>query len=168
MKLWIIIAILITPWYWSLSVPKNLFETDLKNDIKEAHMTAEWERGKIPNSFTNPFFSNWLGKLVNRRLSIVMENLDIGNYFFSGHPRERVGVEEKQKFFFFQFLLLLVGLTNPHLRKYARFLMIYSLIALAAVFVFKWRSFEQTLPLSIPFIVVMALGLEQIFQRLKR
>jgi len=164
MKAWIIIAMLLTPWFWSLPVPKNLFNLNFKNDIKEAHTTIEWERGKITNSDTNILFSNWLERFIDKRLSIVMENIDIGNYFFSGHPRERVGVEEKQKFFFFQFILFLIGLTNRRLRKYTYFLICYSVIVLSCVFVFKWRSFEGTIPLSIPFVIVIALGLERIFK----
>lgn len=162
MKTWVIVVLLITPWFWPLSLPRNLFEVHLENDIKEAHTKTEWERGKLPNSPVNTVFLNWPEIFVNQRVSVVVENIDIGNYFFSGHPRERVGIEEKQKFFFFQFILLLVGLTNPRLKKYMRFLVIFSLVALAAVFIFKWRSFEQTLPLSVPFIVVIALGLERI------
>ena len=49
-----------------------------------------------------------------------MESMDIGNYFFAGHPRERVGVKEQQKFFFFQFILLIVGFTSPNLKKYKK------------------------------------------------
>jgi len=98
----------------------------------------------------------------------LLENIDIGNYFFAGHPRERVGVEERQKFFFFEFILFLIGLTSPNLKKYGRFLIIYSLIALLAVFIFRWRTFEQTLPLAVPLIVVIALGLEKTYQWLQR
>ena len=97
-----------------------------------------------------------------------MENLDIGNYFFAGHPRERVGIVEKQKFFFFQFVLLLIGFTNKKIKKYKKFLVLYSLTALLAVFIFKWRTFEETVFLTIPFIVVMALGLQKIFSWRKK
>ncbi len=70
--------------------------------------------------------------------------------------------EYNQKFFFFEFLLLLIGLTSKDFKKYGRFLIVYSTFCLVAVFLFRWRTFEQTLPLAIPFIVVMALGLKQI------
>ena len=168
MKVWVVIAILITPWFWSLPVPKNLFAINLGDDIKEARSITVWERGKIAPSPVDKLFVNWIGVFINRRLSILMENLDIGNYFFAGHPRERVGVEERQKFFFFEFILFLIGLTSPNLKKYGRFLIIYSLIALLAVFIFRWRTFEQTLPLAVPLIVVIALGLEKTYQWLQR
>lgn len=162
MKFWIILAVVLTPWFWSLPIPKNLFNINLAQDIKDARTQVEWERGKISSSSSNVLFSNWPERFISQRLSIVMENLDIGNYFFAGHPRERVGVAERQKFFIFEFVLLIIGLTSPYLKKYSKFLIIYSLAALSMVFIFKWRSFTQTLPLAIPFIIVMALGLERI------
>jgi len=167
-KIWFIVALLITPWFWSFPVPRDLFAVDFVKDIKDAHTLTEWERGKIKPSPINRLFVNWVGKFVNKRLNVVMENVDIGNYFFSGHPRERVGVEEKQKFSIFQLILFLLGLFSPNLKKYARFLIIYSLSALLAVFIFQWRTFEQTVFLSIPFLVVIALGLERVYLFFKK
>ncbi|OGM15610.1 hypothetical protein A2985_04110 [Candidatus Woesebacteria bacterium RIFCSPLOWO2_01_FULL_43_11] len=163
MLIWIIVTILITPWFWAHPVPTNMFKLDLRSEVQQARNTVTWERGKVEPSRLNTYFLNWPVEVVNKRLSVVMENLDIGNYFFAGHPRERVGVEERQKFFFFQFVLFIIGFTSPHLKKYKNFLIIYSGVAILAVFVFQWRSFEQTIPLAIPFVVLMALGLKQVF-----
>jgi len=162
MAIWIIVTLLLTPWLWSFPVPKDLFRTNFREDVQEAKMNVTWKRGKIAPSPLTVYFVNWPREVVNQRLSVVMENLDIGNYFFAGHPRERVGIEERQKFFFFQFLLFIIGFTSPHLHKYRKFLVVYSGLALLAVFIFEWRSFEQTLPLIVPFVVLMALGLRQI------
>ena len=162
MAIWIILTLLFTPWLWSLPVPKDLFRTNFREDIQESRTNVIWKRGKIAPSPLTVYFVNWPREAVNQRLSVVMENLDIGNYFFAGHPRERVGVEERQKFFFFQFLLFIIGFTSPHLNKYKKFLVVYSGLALLAVFIFEWRSFTQTLPLAVPFIVLMALGGRQI------
>lgn len=164
MKKLIVIILLLTPWFWLLKFPKDLFKINLKQDIKEARSMVEWERGKIPIKFSNVFFSNWPTKIISQRLDIVLENLDIGNYFFSGHPRERVGIEERQKFFFFQLILLIIGFTNSNIKKYKKFLIIYSVISLMFVFLFKWRNSYQTLPLSVPFVIVMALGLEKVLK----
>lgn len=163
MIFWILIIIILTPWFWIAPLPKNLFNFNLAKDVTEVKIEADWERGKISPSNFNRFFLNWPIKVVSERVGVVMENLDIGNYFFVGHPRERVGVVEKQKFFFFEFLLLVVGFTSKELRKYKKFLIIYSLTALLLVFLFKWRDFHQTVFLSLPFIVLMALGLKKIF-----
>lgn len=164
MKKLIFIILLITPWFWSLKFPSDLFKINLRGDIKEARLMVEWERGKIPIKFSNVLFSNWPMKIISQRLDIVLENLDIGNYFFSGHPRERVGVEERQKFFFFELILLIVGFTNSNIKKYKKLLIIYSITSLLFVFIFKWRSFYQTLPLSVPFIILMALSLEKVLK----
>ncbi|MBI2066060.1 hypothetical protein HYT60_00945 [Candidatus Woesebacteria bacterium] len=162
MAIWIIVTLLLTPWLWSLPIPKDLFRVNFQEDVQESRQNVIWKRGKVAPSDLTVYFVNWPREVVNQRLSAVLENLDIGNYFFAGHPRERVGVEERQKFFFFQFLLLIIGFTSPHLNKYKKFLVFYSGLALLAVFIFKWRSFEQTLPLAPPFIVLMALGGRQI------
>jgi len=162
MAIWIIVTLLLTPWFWSLPIPKDLFWTNFREDVQEAKMNVTWKRGKVAPSDLTVFFLNWPREVVNQQLSVVMENLDIGNYFFAGHPRERVGVEERQKFFFFQFVLFIVGFASPHLNKYKKFLVVYSGLALLAVFIFEWRSFTQTLPLIVPFIVLMALGGRQI------
>ena len=161
MAIWIILTVLLTPWLWSLPVPKDLFRINFREDIEESRTNVVWKRGKVDPSPLAVYFVNWPREVVNRRLSVVMENLDIGNYFFAGHPRERVGVEERQKFFFFQFLLFIIGFTSPHLNKYKKFLVVYSGLALLAVFIFEWRSFTQTLPLAVPLIVLMALGLRR-------
>lgn len=140
-----------------------MFQMNVRSEVLEVRNTVTWERGKVAPSSLSPLFLNWPGEVVNNRLSVVMENLDIGNYFFAGHPRERVGLKERQKFFFFQFLLFLIGFTSPHLKKYKNFLIVYSVVSILTVFVFQWRSFEQTIPLAISFIILMALGLKQVF-----
>lgn len=161
---WTFLIVVLTPWFWFLSPPKNWLKTDFKNDIKEARLEVIWERGEVGNSFISKLFSNWPVVFIRRRLAIVMENLDIGNYFFSGHPRARMGVEEKQKFFFFQFLLLMIGLMSPRLKKYGKFLTLYFLAILLADFIFKWRGYNETILFSIPFLILISLGMEQVFK----
>lgn len=163
MAIWIIVTILLTPWFWAHPIPKNMFDNGIGREIQESRANVTWERGKLDPSALSTYFLNWPREVLNKRLSVVLENLDIGNYFFAGHPRERVGVEERQKFFFFQFILFVVGFTSYHLSKYKKFLLVYSTLALFALFIFQWRSFEQTLPLAVPFIVLMALGLRKAF-----
>jgi len=158
----IIIVVLISPWFWSFSPPTNLFQINIQKEITEAQGNTTWKRGKVSPSPIDKLFLNWPKEIISRRFSIVMENLDIGNYFFAGHPRERVGIVEKQKFFFFEFIFLIVGLTSVELKKYKKFLIIYSLLMLLGVFIFEWREFNQTIFLSVPFIIVMALGLKKI------
>jgi len=159
---WIIFTFIITPWFWFWTPPKFFLNTNFKKDVEEARLEVIWERGEVGNSLAGKLFSNWPLIFIRRRMAIVMENLDIGNYFFAGHPRARLGVEEKQKFFFFQFLLFLIGFTSLRVRKYAKFLLTYLLGILLADFLFKWRGFKETILFSVPFLILIALGMEQI------
>lgn len=162
MKIWFFLAVILTPWFWFLRLPKNFLNTDIKNDVADARLVVIWERGKVGNSLAGKLFSNWPVVFLRRRTAIVMENLDIGNYFFSGHPRARVGIEEKQKFFLFEFLLIMVGLISPSLKKYGKFLIYYCLVILLADFIFKWRGHNETILFSVPFLLLVSLGMERV------
>lgn len=162
MLILILIVALLSPWFWTLQIPSNMFQVNLRQEIIEAKDNTTWKRGKVNPSPVNKIFLNWPTEIISKRVTVVMESLDIGNYFFVGHPRERVGIEEKQKFFFVQFILFVVGFTNNEIKKYKKFLIIYSLVMLLLVFIFQWRDFNQTILLSVPFIVVMALGLRKV------
>lgn len=157
---WIILICLLTPWFWHLSIPNNLLNWKISEDITRVHQNVQWQRGKLNPS--NSIFLNWPLFFIGERMNIVFENLDIGNYFFAGHPRERVGVLEKQKFFFFEFILFLIGLTNSEIRKYFKFLAIYLSLVLTATFLFKWRDFSQTIFMSVPLILIMAQGAQKL------
>ncbi len=158
-----LLVILLTPWFWYAPIPKEMFNLELNKDIQQARTEVVWERGKVQPGPLNSIFINWPTKFVAQRLAVVMENLDIGNYFFIGHPRERVGIEEKQKFFVFQLVLMMVGFTSKSIKKYKNFLLTTTSVLLLFVFLFKWRDFNQTIFLSLPFILVMALGLQRVF-----
>jgi len=158
-----ILAVILTPWFWFFSPPKNWLKPEIKNNLQEARLTVIWERGEVGNTFIDKLFSNWPAVFVRRRLAIAMENLDIGNYFFAGHPRARVGIKENQKFFFFQLLFFLIGFTSKKLKRYTKFLIIYSLSVFLAAFVFKWRDFNQTILFSAPFLILISLGMERVF-----
>lgn len=139
-----------------------MFTLDISADIRAAKIKVEEERGRIPIKPHNVFFSNYPLKVISERIGLVFENLDIGNYFFANHPRERVGVREIQKFFFFEFILFIIGLTNKAIRKLGKFLITYTSLILLLTFVFKWRSAEQTVFWSLPLFLVMTLGLEKL------
>lgn len=165
--IYILVIILLTPWYWQLNIQsQEFFKLEFKEDIQKARQNVEWLKSKTKDNLLEFLFINWPTLFIQERLGIVMESLDIGNYFFSGHPRERVGVSEKQKFFLFQFILLLLGIFSKEVKSYTRNLLILFLILLTLTFLFKWRDFNQTFLLSIPFIFIMSLGLKElIFKR---
>ena len=158
----IIILVFLSPWFWHLRIT-NFFYLSINQDIQSAKEEAHLKRSHVLNNNLSPLFLNWPTEFLRDRLQIMMENLDIGNYFFSGHPRERGGVFEIQKFFMFQLVLLVIGLTNSKLRNFGKFLIIYSLCILLLSAIFKWREFDKTIFFMPPFILIMALGLEKIF-----
>lgn len=166
-KAWVILLFLITPWFWQLQLPKDLLNTHITQDISESRKNVDWKRGKIKEAPFNFIFLNWPSEFLSGRLQAVMENLSIENYFFSGHPRERVDIEEKQKFSPFQLILFIIGLFNPRIKRYGKRLLVYFLVVLFLSAIFKWRSFSQTILFAPFFIFIMALGLEKIYLILK-
>lgn len=159
---YIILIAICTPWFWTFSFPNNLLQTNFTKEVEQARILVDYQRGKSSTFFLNEVFINWPMQVLGDRMQTVFENLDIGNYLFAGHPRERVGVVEAQKFFFFQFILFILGFTNPEIKKHAKYLIIYTFGVFTFIFIFKWRDFNQTILLSLPLIFIMVLGLEKL------
>lgn len=162
MKLFILVLIIgmSTPWYWQFTLPQNIFKIEIREDIQKARQNVEWLRSKAVNNKFKVLFINWPTLFMQERLGVMFESLDIGNYFFAGHPRERVGVHEGQKFFFFQFIILLFGIFSKEIKTYFKILIITFFINLILIFLFKWRDFNQTILTSLPLIFTMVLGLK--------
>lgn len=158
---WIILTSLITPWFWQVQIPKNLLNSYIKEDITTSRQNVDWKRGKTQDFSLNFIFLNWPSEFLSSRLQIVMENLSLENYFFAGHPRERIDVVEKQKFFPFQLIFFIIGFLNKKIKKYWRYILGYFLIVLLLSALFKWRDLSQTILFAPPFIFIMALGLEK-------
>lgn len=57
-------------------------------------------------------FSNKIIESYRNHEKKLFENLDFGNYFFQGHPRERSGVKEIPKFYISMLPLLVLGLLS--------------------------------------------------------
>lgn len=83
-----------------LSIPQNVI-----NRVNQQRALVQSRYG-----LTTKFFSNKLVESYRYRQKILFENLDFGNYFFSGHPRERWGTEETPKLFFSILAVIALGL----------------------------------------------------------
>lgn len=138
----------------------------MPQEINDAKVLVDWQRGKTEVFPFNEIFVNWPEVLLRDRIGVIFENLDIGNYFFKGHPRERVGVEEKQKFYFFHLILFVFGFFSKEIKRFRKFLIIYTVIALIFAFIFKWREANQTIFFSVPLILIMGLGAKNIFLKI--
>jgi len=111
-------------------------------------------------------FSNKLIESYRYREKLVFENLDIGNYFFQGHPRERWGVEEIQKLYLAVFPLFLLGLVKLG-KKMGWLLLAWSSLAIVLPVFFEVRDPSSTLPLIFTVAFLGANGTVFLFKKMK-
>lgn len=138
-----------------------LFLVSVGFGIKEIKTQVDIERefasvgplSKISGIFSNKYIESF-------RVSedLLFQNLDFGNYFFAGHPRERLGVLEIQKFYAITIIFIFFGLikVSKNLRLFLISAFIFS-VSLAVLL-------KDTTPtggfLTIPiFVFLMAIGL---------
>ena len=97
--------------------------------------------------------------VLNRVKSNFFEAIDINNYFFAGHPRERVGVDETEKLSFVLLPFFLIGFFTNYKNK---LLLASLLLPLAFLAIMGTRGSLGSVGLF-PFIVVAtAEGLRRI------
>ena len=127
----------------------------------EVRQTVELQRRiadqgglKVPKQiFVNKFVESY-----KYREGLLFENLDFGNYFFSGHPRERGGVTEILKFWLAFLPLSVIGLIKVHSRV-RWFLLSIGSLSIAAVVFLADRSIYANLAITIPVAYFTAEGL---------
>lgn len=85
----------------------------------------------------SPIFSNKIIESYRVYEKKLFENLDFGNYFFQGHPRERGGVKEIPKFYISMLPLLILGLISqtPTFRWLFTSMLIFSIIVLPTLLI---------------------------------
>ncbi len=102
-------------------------------------------------------FINKLTENFRLREETLFTNLDFGNYFFAGHPRERGGIEETQKLLLFTLPFIVLGLFKLGKDK-SQFLFSWIIISLFVLTFFNLQG-SQTLILIFPFVVLAAIGI---------
>lgn len=108
--------------------------------------------------FTNKFVES--GRYYQQ---LLFENMDIGNYFFAGHPRERLGVREEQKFFMVMLPLVVMGVFSSSREK--RLVMGgLAALSIAIPVVMGDRAEVLGLSLSLPAVVFAAEGLTWLYK----
>lgn len=115
------------------------------------------------NNVAVKFFSNKYMESYRYNQKLLFENLDFGNYFFSGHPRERWGIEETQKLYFVFLPLIVLGLLKVNSQT-------SGLLVISAIFsLFLPITYgpEFNIFLLLPVVFLSLLGIEFI-QSLKR
>lgn len=108
--------------------------------------------------FLSTPFSNKFIESYRQRDNLLFQNLDFGNYFFTGHPRQRVGVKEIPKFYIFMMPLILLGITK--LSFQTKWLVVSLLIfAVALPVPFNDKTIGSGSLLILPIILLSTLGL---------
>jgi hypothetical protein len=118
-------------------------------------------------NFLSRIFSNKIIESYRCRRALLFENFDLGNYFFSGHPRERWGVEETPKLFVLLFPLIVFGLFifDKKLKKLKMFVLIWSLLLLPVFVFYKLRGPGETLLMVLPLTTLAAVGLSDFYKK---
>lgn len=101
-------------------------------------------------------FINKVTENYRQRQKILFTNLDFGNYFFSGHPRERGGVEETQKLLLFTLPFILLGLFKIGSDK-GKFLITWTIVSLFVLTLLNLQG-SQTLIMIMPLTVLASVG----------
>jgi hypothetical protein len=118
------------------------------------------ERGAVAKSFPSVGAKVFINKYLENyreRNKILFENFDFGNLFFSGHPRERWGIEDEQKLLLFLLPFILIGIFKIG-RTQGKFIFSLWLTSLSFLYLFSFRQ-SQTLILIIPYIILASLGI---------
>ena len=130
-----------------------LIPQELRFKVNEQRNTAS----KLELNFPILIFSNKLIESYRFREKLIFENLDFGNYFFTGHPRERWAIEEPQKLYLAIFPLILLGVSVLG-KKLGWFLLGWSSLTLTLSALFGARGPSATLPLVFPIIFLITSG----------
>lgn len=112
--------------------------------------------------FSSTLFSNKIIESYRTRQSLLFQNLDFGNYFFSGHPRQRVGVKEIPKFYISLLPLTILGLIqlNSKTRWLTRWLIAAILIfSIILPIPFNDKTISSASLLILPVVFLSAFGL---------
>jgi len=124
--------------------------------IPEVKLAVDQEREWASNtSFSklSGIYSNKYVQSFRTSEDLLFQNLDFGNYFFAGHPRERLGVKEIQKLYAATLILIFFGLTK--IRKYLRiFLISFFLFAISLSVLLKNPGPEGNL-LTLPVFSIL-------------
>jgi hypothetical protein len=107
-------------------------------------------------------FVNKITENYRLRQQVLFTNLDFGNYFFAGHPRERGGIEESQKLLLFMLPFIVLGLFKIG-RDKSKYLATWTIISLFVLTFFNLQE-SQTLILILPFVVLASLGIVELLR----
>lgn len=124
--------------------------------IPDVKITVDIQRelaSSTPFSKISGIFSNKYIESYRASEDLLFQNLDFGNYFFAGHPRERLGVTEIQKFYAIALFFIIIGFLN--IKKDLRWLLSSLFLLAASLSVFFRDPGPSTNFLILPVMVFL-------------
>jgi hypothetical protein len=121
---------------------------------------------KVPVMFTK-IYSNKLIESIRYKEKLFIENLDFGNFFFSGYPRQRWGVEESPKLYFLFIPFLLYGFFVTA-KNYQKVFTILSVSLFLLLSTFELSSTDWSLPFIYLIIPIISSGFLSFFSLKKK
>lgn len=111
----ILILLLANPWFMGLrqefssGLNFESFDTIFRinpEDIQQINT----RRSYYPNQIVGKIFENKPGFFLDKYKENFFQGLDLNYYFFANHPRERIGIQEKEKIYWIWLPVFLIGL----------------------------------------------------------
>lgn len=134
--------------------------------VTRSSSTAEMVR--LERSIVKPRFLQQISPLFSNKFTVsakilqkeLFESLDIGNYFFAGHPRERWGYQELPKLYFILIPFTIIGLfkQDPHNKPV---LIFFFLMSLNMSLWFK-TSADRDFLMIVPLVILTCQGFTSI------
>jgi hypothetical protein len=145
---------ILTIGFLAVSVLVFLASVILVPDIKTTvDQEREWaSTGKF--SKLSKVFSNKYVESFRTREDLLFQNLDFGNYFFAGHPRERLGIMEIQKLYAISIIFIVFGLIK--VRKNLRIFLISFFVFSVALSVLLKDQTPNGNFLALPVLAILA------------
>ena len=127
----VLISIFFVAIFFLQTSPKLIF------DLSDLEIyTINERRSYYSRRFIGQFLENKPLYIFSKWQKNVFESLDINNYFFASHPRERLGISEYKKFPFIYLPVFLFGLFQIIKKKHA-FLFLYPVGSILFIPIFK-------------------------------
>lgn len=151
----VVLLLVVNPWFWDLRrgfrpvLNFSSFETIFKLTPEDI-LQINTRRSYYPNQLLGKIFENKLVFYLDKYEENFFQGLDLNFYFFANHPRERVGVVEKEIFFWFWLPLFLVGIVTSF-KKSLWMPSFLSFFVLLTISVFS--KFDNFVILLIPFLI---------------
>jgi len=106
----ILILFLANPFFWDFRQGFNLneFRTIFKLNSEDIQQ-INTRRSYYSNQTLGKIFENKPGFFLDKYKENFFQGLDLNYYFFANHPRERAGIQEKEKIYWFWLPVFLIG-----------------------------------------------------------